>query len=341
MRSADRLMHKLSPKDIVLFLRVLNRSNERADMDFIHKLMTIMPIHVEKLRDKELLCLLEVIANLNIQNERLLKYFIYPRLEKRIDKFSFDNYITSLNLLANLRYEEDLVFWNDHVLPAIFNFDFSRNQVKLLWDTLLKVKVNCPLVNISRHILLVENIIKQFDNLKKSGKDITGVLLKLEKDLSLIPKASKERLTQSEMKEAEKRLKDQNILKQFMENVNSQTDAEGKSKAALESLNKVIEIKDWKKAKYEMNLAETEKLREVKEQRKEMRKKKNLQVEAPVEGESTDTATVTPGNVVSKKAEKQDDVSDVNKSKEDSVVVEEVDTENGKNFKNKKSSSKK
>lgn len=334
-------MHKLSPKDIVLFLRVLNRSNERTDMDFVHKLMTIMPIHVEKLRDKDLLCLLEVISNLNIQNERLLKYFIYPRLEKRIEKFSFDNYITSLNLLAALRYEEDLVFWNDHVLPAIFTFDFSRNQVKLLWETLLKVKVNCPLVNISRHILLVENIIKQFDNLKKSGKDITGVLLKLEKDLSLIPTASRDRLTQSEMKEAEKRLKDQNILKQFMENVNSQTDAEGKSKAALESLNKVIEIKDWKKAKYEMNLAETEKLREVKEQRKEMRKKKNLQVDVPVDGESSDKVTVNTGSVIAKKAEKEEDGSDVNKSKEETVIVEEVNTDKGKSLKNKKSSPKK
>lgn len=290
VRSADRLMHKLKPKDIVLFLRILNRSKERTDIDFLHKLLTILPIHVEKLRDKDLLTLYQVMIEQNVNNERLLKYFVYPRIEKRIVRFSFENYITSLNLLSSAQYEEDLVFWNDHVLPTIFNFEFSESEIKLLWDTLLRVKVNCPQVNISRQIVLVENIIKQFENLRKSGRDLNGLLLKLEKDLSLIPTTNKEKMTQSELKEAEKRLKDQNLLKQFMENVNSQTDAESKSKAAMESFNKVMEIKDWKKAKYELNVAEMDKLREAKEKRKEMRKKKNLGEEISVEGVKSDVS---------------------------------------------------
>jgi hypothetical protein len=322
-------MHKLKPKDIVLFLRILNESKERTDMDFIHKLMTIMPIHVEKLKDRELLTLLQVIIDQNIQNERLLNYFVIPRIESRVGRFNFDNYVTVLNLLSALQYEEDQVFWNEHVLPTIFNLEFSETQIKIIWDSLLKVKVNCPLVNISRHIVLVENIIKQFDNLKNSGKDISGILLKLEKDLSLIPTANKEKMTTSELKEAEKRLKDQNLLKQFMENVNAQTDAESKSKAAMESFSKIIEIKDWKKAKYEMNLAEVEKLREAKEQRKESRKKK-ISPEETTEGE------VKIGEAVGKKEEKVIDITDANKNEENNQAEIQVDANKGKKGKPKK-----
>jgi hypothetical protein len=327
-------MHKLKPKDIVLFLRILNKSKERTDMDFMHKLMTIMPIHVEKLRDQDLLSLYEVMIEQNINNERLLKYFVYPRIEKRIGRFSFENYITALNLLSSAQYEEDLVFWNDHVLPAIFNFEFEESEIKLLWDTLLKLKVNCPLVNISKHIVLVENIIKQFDNLRKSGRDVKGLLLKLEKDLSLIPTTNKDKLTQSELKEAEKRLKDQNLLKQFMENVNSQTDAESKSKAALESFNKVMEIKDWKKAKYELNLAEVEKMREAKEKRKEMRKNKNMSEVKSAEGvEIVEGVKSAESNVTAEK--KVDKVIDVT-STEGNENVAAGDASQNKKGKSKK-----
>jgi len=322
-------MHKLKPKDIVLFLRILNDSKERTDMDFIHKLMTIMPIHVEKLKDRELLTLLQVIIDQNIQNERLLKYFVIPRIENRVGRFNFDNYVTVLNLLSALQYEEDLVFWNEHVLPTIFNLDFSETQIKIIWESLLKVKVNCPLVNISRHIVLVENIMKQFENLKKSGKDLSGILLKLEKDLSLIPTAKKEKMTTSELKEAEKRLKDQNLLKQFMENVNAQTDAESKSKAAMESFSKIIEIKDWKKAKYEMNLAEVEKLREAKEQRKESRKKK-ISPEEKTEGE------LKPEEPAANKEEKVIDITDANKNEDNNQAEIQVDSNKGKKGKPKK-----
>jgi hypothetical protein len=326
-------MHKLKPKDIILFLRILNDSKERIDLDFIQKLMTIMPIHVEKLKDKELLTLLQVIIDQNIKNERLLNYFVMPRIENRVGRFSFDNYVSCLNLLSSLQYEEDLVFWNEHVLPKIFNLEFTENQIKIIWESLLKVKVNCSLVNISRYIVLVENIMKQFENLRNSGKDLTGILLKLEKDLSLIPSAKKEKMTTSELKEAEKRLKDQNLLKQFMENVDAQTDADSRSKAAMESFTKIIEIKDWKKAKYEMNLAEVEKLREAKEQRKEARKKKISPVEEKTEGEEKTEAASE------KKREKVIDITETNQKEENEKAESQGDSQKGKKVKPKKGTS--
>ena len=97
----------------------------------------------------------------------------------------------------------------------------------------------------------------------------------------------------------------------------------------MESFSKIIEIKDWKKAKYEMNLAEVEKLREAKEQRKESRKKK-ISPEETTEGE------VKIGEAVGKKEEKVIDITDANKNEENNQAEIQVDANKGKKGKPKK-----
>jgi hypothetical protein len=282
-KHVDRLMHKLKPSHIILFLDLFNKEPKRANKDFINKLLTIIPIHVEHLKDEELIKLMEVCINQNMVNERLFLYFIYPRIENRANRMNFKNYIKTLKLVSELHYQDDLDFWSESILPCVFNYEYSQKHAIELWQTLLQIKINCSSVDLSKYLILLENILKQFDNLKESGEDITEVLLKLEKDFSLIP-TKKESLTLKQAKEAEKRLKDQATLKSFMEKINAQegTPQDRKKDAEL-NIGKLLEIKDWKKARYELNLAEIDKIRDqkikMKEEKASLKKKKTIKLD--------------------------------------------------------------
>jgi hypothetical protein len=87
--------------------------------------------------------------------------------------------------------------------------------------------------------------------------------------MSLFP-SQKKTFSQKEAKEAEKRLKDKATLKQFMEKFNSQGDEESRAQEAQLNITKLLEVKDWKKARYEINLAELEKIKKKSEQPEEV-----------------------------------------------------------------------
>jgi hypothetical protein len=263
--SLDRHLHKLKPSEIVLLLELLNKHTNRTSKEFLNKLLTIIPIHIESLKDEELLTLMKVCIQQDLVSERLFSYFIYPRVEQRVKRFRLGNYFRVLRLLSDLHYEEDPEFWNGHILPCIFNYDYNAVQIRFLWEAMLKVKVECPNVDVSKHLLLIENVMKQFENLKASGQDTEGLLLKLEQDMTLLP-VQKKTFSYKEAKEAEKRLKDKATLKQFMEKFNAQEDDESRAQEAQLNINKLLEVKDWKKARYEINLAEMEKLKKGKEE---------------------------------------------------------------------------
>ena len=132
----------------------------------------------------------------------------------------------------------------------------------------MKVKVECPSVDISKHLILIENVIKQFENMKQSGNYSEDILLKLEQDLTLVP-ISKKTFSLKEAREAERRLKDKAVLKQFMDKFNAQEDEELRAQETQLNIDKMLEVKDWKKAKYEINLAEMEKLKKAREEAEE------------------------------------------------------------------------
>jgi hypothetical protein len=295
--SLDRHLHKLKPSQIVFLLNYLNKNPNRSTKEFLNKLLTIIPIHIESLKDEELLTLVKVCIQQDLVNERLFSYFIYPRLEQRCSRFKIVNYFRVLRLLCDLHYQEDPEFWRGHILPCIFNYDYNERTIRQLWEAVLKVKVECPNIDISKHLLLIENVIKQFDNLKASGTDTTDLLLKLEQDMSLMP-SQKKTFSQKEAKEAEKRLKDKATLKQFMEKFNAQGDEESRAQEAQLNITKLLEVKDWKKAKYEINLAEMEKLKKKDEQPEETSdqsdKKSASSTSGPTEeNPSTEKATAT------------------------------------------------
>jgi hypothetical protein len=264
----DRLMHKLKPPEIVLMLKVLNKHPNRSSKDFLNKLLTIIPIHVERLEDEDLLTLIRVCLDQDLVNQRLFDFFIYPQVELRVKRLKLSDYIEVLRLLCMLHYQDDLVFWNAHILPCIFNFEFNEKQINRLLEAMMKVKVECPLVECSKHIILIENVIKQFQNMREAGDYRDDILLKLDQDYTLIP-IQKKTFSMKEVKEAERRLKDKAVLKQFMDKFNAQETDELRSQEAQMNLDKLLEVKDWKKAKYEINLEEMEKIKKAKQEAKE------------------------------------------------------------------------
>jgi hypothetical protein len=264
----DRLMHKLKPGEIILMLKVLNRHPNRSSKDFLNKLLTIIPIHVEHLDDQDLITLMRVCIDQDLVNERLFDFFIYPQIEIRVKRLKLSDYIEVLRLLCMLHYQEDLMFWNANILPCIFNFEFTERQIQRLLEAMLRVKVECPMVECSKHIILIENVIKRFQNMREAGEYRDDILLKLEQDLTLIP-IQKKTFSIKEAREAEKRLKDKAVLKQFMDKFNAQESDELRAQEAQMSIDKLMEVKDWKKAKYEINLEEMEKIKKAKQEAKE------------------------------------------------------------------------
>lgn len=228
-----------------------------------------------------------------VVNERLFNYFIYPNIEKKIGEFKLVQYIEVLRLLAELGYQDDLVFWSEHVLPAMFNHEFSYGEAKELWEVFLKVKVNCPSVDLAKYAVMIENIIKQFENLKEEGKDVEELYLSIDKDsMAFIPK-KKVGITSQKLREAERRLSYQPSLQKLFEG-----EQVVKEKSSMEEeLNKLLEIKDWKKAKYEMQLAEAMKAKEEAD-------KKELEMGMKISEPETSEAVGDDENIPTVEAEK-------------------------------------
>jgi hypothetical protein len=266
--SIDKLLHKLKAQQIVFILNLFNKDSVRASKDFYVKLFTILPIHVQSLSLKEVNQLLRVYMDQGIQNERLLKYFVYPRIEKKIPDIKLDLYIETLNLLAEMGYDEDKIFWSDHILPIIFGYNYVNDDINKLWHVLLKLKVNCPSIDLAKYMLVVENLIKQFNILKEKGEDLTKLTLSVDEQFRTIPKKT-DLMSSTRIKEAEKRLKHQPSLQGLLEG----KEGVPKSETLESSFTGIMNIKDWNKAKYEMDQAELKKAREARQEDVEAKKK--------------------------------------------------------------------
>ena len=116
----------------------------RGTREFSHKLITILPLHTPALRSSEMVNILEICYDNNLNAERLINYFIIPKIEKSVKKFSFENYLYLLKILAKMKYQDDPIFWSEYIMPCMFNFEMNFSEAKKLWEGYLNVKINCP-----------------------------------------------------------------------------------------------------------------------------------------------------------------------------------------------------
>ncbi len=234
----------------------------RGTREFSHKLITILPIHTPSIRFREMIEVLEICCDNNLQAERLINYFLIPKIEKNLHKFSFDDYISLLKVLAKMHYQEDPVFWSDFVLPCIFNFEMTYQEAKLLWETYLSVKINCPSLDIAKYFILIENILSKFEILIKNNQDVSKISLAIDKDYSLIPRKESAGGSNIKIKRLQQRISEKEGKENVMRELGISVEKGAQSAGSVEgSLNKILEIKDWKKAKYDFNVLEMKRLK--------------------------------------------------------------------------------
>ncbi len=247
-------------------MNILNRNEIRGTREFSHKLITILPLHTPALRAKEMINILEICYDNNLNADRLINYFIIPKIEKSVNKFSFENYLYLLKVLAKMKYQEDPIFWSDYVMPSVFNFEMNFSEAKKLWEAYLNVKINCPSLELAKYFILIEDILNKFEILTQKSQDINLIRLSIDKDYSLIPKKIENSISKIKIKKLQSRLSEkegkENVLRDL--GINTETNKlEGSLNSVEGSLNRILEIKDWKKAKYDFNQADLKKMREM------------------------------------------------------------------------------
>ena len=104
--------------------------------------------------------------------------------------------------------------------------------------------------------------------LLRPREDINNIYLSLDEEFKPIPKR-KDQISRTKIRETEKRLKFQPSLQGLLEKPDDNTT----SASMEESFNSLLNIKDWNKAKYEIEQNELKKAKALKDEQAEMKKK--------------------------------------------------------------------
>ena len=179
-----RIIHKFDPKSLANILDVFvppleeslkddvvyldkeiakKQKSERCDNAFLKRIVTILPIHIKKLTISQLVRVSEVCSQRNLGDKRLYKEFLFFYVEKLIKGFNIDQYVRILRVLGDIKYTDDLIFWNDFVFPRIYMKPLNQKEAKKVWDALIALKVKCPELNCTIPIDYVESILKKYE----------------------------------------------------------------------------------------------------------------------------------------------------------------------------------
>lgn len=139
----------------------------RGSWEFFNKIITILPVQIEKMTTTDVIKVMEVMIVQNIKPTKLLRYFIYPKFEKTAKKLNFQVYIRMLKVLGKMQYQEDKIFWKDFVLENIYNLDLNEKETQLLYDILVSVKLSCPEIEFTKYLTILEKLKETFVKLRE------------------------------------------------------------------------------------------------------------------------------------------------------------------------------
>ena len=100
----DRLLHQLDHSKISTVVDLFT-SNYNNSKDLVAKVVTFLPLHVNKLGDFELIRIMKITLNKGLCSERLFRSFFCKRLEQRAGNMKFELYFKALKMLAKQRYQ--------------------------------------------------------------------------------------------------------------------------------------------------------------------------------------------------------------------------------------------
>lgn len=151
--------------DIVYMQKEIEKKlkKERANQTLLESIIQIFPAHVKDLTINQLVRVCEVCVQRNLGDERLFKEFLFFYVEKKIKKFSIDQYLKILRVLGEKQYTDDVIFWNNFIFPRIYIEPFNQTDAQRIWDALIALKVKCPDLNCTVPINYIESVMKTFE----------------------------------------------------------------------------------------------------------------------------------------------------------------------------------
>lgn len=89
-------------------------------------------------------------------SERLFLHYIFLKIERNVLKFTVDQFCRSVRAIADKGFADDSSFWNDYMFKFVYEIhkpsgwarEFTPDEAKRVWDTLIYLKLRCPQVDL-------------------------------------------------------------------------------------------------------------------------------------------------------------------------------------------------
>ena len=121
-------------------------------------------MHIPFLNNEQLVQTLEVLISRELGSERLFLNYLYLKVERNVLKFSVDQYCRTVRALADKGFSNDSVFWHNFAFKFVYeNYkpkgterEFTSEEAKRVWDTLIYLKLKCPEIDLKDTLKQVE-----------------------------------------------------------------------------------------------------------------------------------------------------------------------------------------
>ena len=111
--SASELLHG---DDVISTSQVLQQQDgrriaEAIPKNFFERLVSMLPMHVPKMTNRDTVRTLEVLVKRQLGGQRLFDHYIYLKIERNVLRFTTDEYCRTVRALADKHFVNDSVFW--------------------------------------------------------------------------------------------------------------------------------------------------------------------------------------------------------------------------------------
>lgn len=127
-----RILHKFKATELAAILDVFDKdmtdylgqpyigNSKKCEPEFFERIVSIIPIQIPHMLNKDCIRVLEVLSARNLGSERLFNNYLLMKIEKNVLKFSTSEYDRVLRALGDKQYDTDQIFWNEFILKYVY-----------------------------------------------------------------------------------------------------------------------------------------------------------------------------------------------------------------------------
>lgn len=124
----------------------------KSTHEFFERIVGLLPMQISFLNNEQLVRTLEVLVRRELGSERLFLHYIFLKIERNVLKFNVDQFCRCVRAIADKGFADDSAFWNDYMFKFVYEVnrpsgwarEFSPEEAKRVWDTLIYLKLRCP-----------------------------------------------------------------------------------------------------------------------------------------------------------------------------------------------------